>query len=419
MSASRVLIPAGILLLAFTTGGMAQESNTSVRGEWKTMDNPASGQKFSLSPVQSTIELVEGTGRTSPEGYQDTLFGMVEHGGQQIGVVLGRGAGDKGPPDQVWVDLNGNSAVDDGEHAALENTERKLRDGRTGWSGLANGLWSSLGDNKAPFSVSYSQFGDAEPRLRLLTLWYMEGRFELEGKSYALLFQDSDGDGAFGGDEDRWGILPADQVGEQRLRSTSLMANGEGVYLDGCRIVARAGEDLSIEVGHAPAAGPDPQDLAQARERVEHDWAARFDKERDQFIKDRELDTSRPVTTDPIQWRWVTFDEALALSEKEGKALFIDVMAYWCVWCYRMDYYTYPDAEVAKLLNEKFLPVKIIQEQDFVGDYDRIRELLGARGIPAMGVFRSDGIPVKMISGWKKPEDFLTELHAALEKYQG
>ena len=42
------------------------------------------------------------------------------------------------------------------------------------------------------------------------------------------------------------------------------------------------------------------------------------------------------------------------------------------------------DAEVAEVLNTGFIPVKIVEEQDFVGDTGRLKTLLGAKGIPTM-----------------------------------
>ena len=95
-------------------------------------------------------------------------------------------------------------------------------------------------------------------------------------------------------------------------------------------------------------------------------------------------------------------------------------MAFWCVWCYRMDWCTYPDAEVTRVLNEDFIAVKIIQEQDLVGDYDLVmKEKLQARGIPAMGIFDGEGNVVQTIGGWKKPEDFLKELAEGKAKFAG
>ena len=102
------------------------------------------------------------------------------------------------------------------------------------------------------------------------------------------------------------------------------------------------------------------------------------------------------------------------MAKAEDKPLFLDVLAFWCVWCYRMDYYTYPDAEVAELLNTKFIPVKIVQEQDTAGDYSKIMGILGARGIPAMGIWNPEGELLSYISGWKKPEDFVQALTDAV-----
>jgi uncharacterized protein len=150
------------------------------------------------------------------------------------------------------------------------------------------------------------------------------------------------------------------------------------------------------------------------RHRVEKTWFERFDKERDSFVEMRKVDTSRPKAETPIAWKSMTFDEGVALAKKTGKPLFVDVMAFWCVWCYRLDYYTYPDKEVAALLNEKFIPVKIIQELDTAGDYDKVRKLIESRGIPAMGIFGGDGKLIHKIGGWKKPADFVKELEKAL-----
>ena len=117
--------------------------------------------------------------------------------------------------------------------------------------------------------------------------------------------------------------------------------------------------------------------------RVEHIWSDRFDKEREQFVADRKMDTKRAKAKTPVAWNYVSFDEAIALGKKANKPVFIDVMAFWCVWCYRMDYYTYCDAQVAEVRNTKFVPCKIIQEQAKAGDYDMLmKEKLKARGIP-------------------------------------
>src|SRR5262249_34091357 len=162
---------------------------------------------------------------------------------------------------------------------------------------------------------------------------------------------------------------------------------------DGKLIGVEIAAGNKAKVTLTPAGGPDPKDAAAHRARVEHIWKERFDKEREQFVKARGMDTKRPLAKDPVHWNFVaSFDDAIALGKKANKPVFLDVMAFWCVWCYRMDYYTYPDAEVAGLLNSAFVPCKMIQEQAGTGEYDKMmKEKLKARGIPAMGVFDGEG----------------------------
>jgi thioredoxin-related protein len=61
--------------------------------------------------------------------------------------------------------------------------------------------------------------------------------------------------------------------------------------------------------------------------------------------------------------KWMTFEEAMTKSKTEKRKIFIDVFTDWCGWCKVMDRSTFNDPVVAKLLNEKFYPVKFNAEQ--------------------------------------------------------
>src|SRR5882757_10471977 len=61
--------------------------------------------------------------------------------------------------------------------------------------------------------------------------------------------------------------------------------------------------------------------------------------------------------------KWMTFQEAVEKSKTEKRKIFIDVYTDWCGWCKVMDKNTFPDLQIAKLLNEKFYPVKLDAEQ--------------------------------------------------------
>jgi uncharacterized protein YyaL (SSP411 family) len=60
---------------------------------------------------------------------------------------------------------------------------------------------------------------------------------------------------------------------------------------------------------------------------------------------------------------WLTFEQAVAKSKTEKRKIFIDVYTDWCGWCKVMDKETFSNPEVAKLLNEKYYPVKLDAEQ--------------------------------------------------------
>ena len=60
---------------------------------------------------------------------------------------------------------------------------------------------------------------------------------------------------------------------------------------------------------------------------------------------------------------WMTFEEAVERSKTEKQKIFIDVYTDWCGWCKVMDKKTFSEPAVAKLLNEKYYPVKFNAEQ--------------------------------------------------------
>lgn len=68
-------------------------------------------------------------------------------------------------------------------------------------------------------------------------------------------------------------------------------------------------------------------------------------------------------TDEPGAVQWLTFEQAVEKSKIEKRPIFIDVYTDWCGWCKVMDKNTFNDPDVAKLLNEKFYPVKFDAEQ--------------------------------------------------------
>ena len=73
-------------------------------------------------------------------------------------------------------------------------------------------------------------------------------------------------------------------------------------------------------------------------------------------------DGSDKIKNDPNGIQWVSFEEAVKLSEKKPKKIFIDVYTHWCGWCKKMDATTFKDETVIKYINENYYAVKLNAE---------------------------------------------------------
>lgn len=60
--------------------------------------------------------------------------------------------------------------------------------------------------------------------------------------------------------------------------------------------------------------------------------------------------------------RWEDYSTALSAAKNDGKMLFVDIVADWCLPCREMDRTTYRDGAVAEILNTRFHPVRLDQE---------------------------------------------------------
>ncbi len=59
---------------------------------------------------------------------------------------------------------------------------------------------------------------------------------------------------------------------------------------------------------------------------------------------------------------WLSLDEIQERMKKEPRKVYVDVYTDWCGWCKRMDAGTFANAEIIKLVNEKYYAVKFDAE---------------------------------------------------------
>ncbi len=97
----------------------------------------------------------------------------------------------------------------------------------------------------------------------------------------------------------------------------------------------------------------------------------------------------------PIQWHeWG--EEAFAAAKRENKPMLLDIGAVWCHWCHVMDRESYDDAEVAKIINEHFIAVKVDRDErpDIDSRYQAaVGALTGQGGWPLTAFLTPDGKP--------------------------
>jgi thioredoxin-related protein len=402
-------------LLALSSAALLAQKPVAVEASVKKAALADRSSPPVIQPISEQITLAQTApaGLTAPKDCADAWFGTHMVGGKKLALAIGKSKADAELPDVLCVDLDGDGKFGDAERKTISVTKQAGRGQNAPAMQVGRPVDVEIGAGKLAASVAFRQVGENAPSASISFPSYLEAKTKVGNEERVIAVVDKDLDGAFGSAGDLWVLAKA---GDRPATAFALSAMNERRFTDG-QLVGIIVDKKTIQVASEAAKGPDPKDAAAHRRRVEHIWFERFDKDKEAFQKARGIDTTRPLAKQPIQWNYVSFDEALALSKKAGKPAFIDVMAFWCVWCYRLDYSTYPDQEVADLLNGSFVPVKIIEEQDAAGDYEKImKERLEAQGIPAMGVFDADGKLVHKIGGWKKPEDFVKELKTALEK---
>jgi uncharacterized protein len=103
----------------------------------------------------------------------------------------------------------------------------------------------------------------------------------------------------------------------------------------------------------------------------------------------------RSAMHQPIQWHeWG--EEAFAAAQRENKPMLLDIGAVWCHWCHVMDRESYDDAEIAAIVNEHFIAVKVDRDErpDIDSRYQvAIQAVSGQGGWPLTAFLTPDGKP--------------------------
>ena len=103
----------------------------------------------------------------------------------------------------------------------------------------------------------------------------------------------------------------------------------------------------------------------------------------------------RSARHQPVRWNaWG--EAAFARAQAEDKPILLDIGAVWCHWCHVMDRESYEDAEIAALINEHFVAVKVDRDErpDVDARYQAaVSAISGQGGWPLTAFLTPDGRP--------------------------
>jgi hypothetical protein len=265
---------------------------------------------------------------------------------------------------------------------------------------------------------------------------HRRGRAALGGAVREVILVDADADGRFNGGRDRWIAIRRDRVKKVptlRQPEASLLKEPQIPFApDGLALmvesVARDGSSLVLVQDRPKMAMAEVLDRRYGEVRAEH--FGRFELERASFALKWGLDPTRPVADPPAAWRSMTLTKARVTARQQQKPLLVAFYSETNSWCYRYEYYTFPDREVDSLLR-RFVLVRIDVEKDREGTYRQS----GARGLPTLMPRDSAGKPVSfrmrnrdpqgkvhdleqletMITGWQRPQELAVNLRRILK----
>ena len=101
----------------------------------------------------------------------------------------------------------------------------------------------------------------------------------------------------------------------------------------------------------------------------------------------------RSAAKQAVHWQeWG--NDVFALARKLDRPIYLDIGAIWCHWCHEMDRESYENPDIAALINQLFIPVKV--DRDVRPDIDKryqaaVAELSGSGGWPLTVFLTPDG----------------------------
>lgn len=129
-----------------------------------------------------------------------------------------------------------------------------------------------------------------------------------------------------------------------------------------------------------------------------------------------ELASQQGRVPSPGSIQWLAYNETRLLeAAKEGRPVFIDFYADWCIPCHELDKKTFSDPEVAAL-SRQFLMVKADLTSSTSPQIRKLRKQYGVPGVPTLVFLGADGRERARLraAGYIDKKEFLSRMKQAL-----
>lgn len=113
-----------------------------------------------------------------------------------------------------------------------------------------------------------------------------------------------------------------------------------------------------------------------------------------------------------VPWFHGSLEQAIAKASAEGKLVLVDVGAYWCPPCHRLDEEVFVRPEVGEAIAARFVAVHVDAEK---GDGPEISERYHVQAFPTLLVLESTGIEKGRVVDFLPAADLLAALEAIAE----